>query len=109
MGSVSDWISREYGVRTTSTSRVVAAVAAAPVELMQSNPNRFAATFVNLGAAIAYIGFDANVAAANGIYLAANGGMLSFTALEDMEIQTRQMYVLGAGATNVQVIETTGL
>lgn len=109
MGKVSEYMENMYGARLETINRVVVLNAAFPVVVFPNDPNRFAWTLTNVGAAIAYVAFDAAVGAAYGIQLAAVGGWRTSTARDDGELVTRSMYGLGAGATTLYITETRAI
>jgi hypothetical protein len=109
MGKVSEWIQRYYNAITSSVANAVIINAVTATRITTNDPNRFAVTIANLGAAVVYIGFDANVGVLNGFYLAANGGTIGFNARDDQELPTREMWCIGAGASTVYVFETVAV
>jgi hypothetical protein len=109
MGSVREYIKRKYGVNVSFPNPAAVVLgAAAPVQVLPGNPNRFSWTIQNMGAAIAYISPMADVGALNGIALAALGGLISFDADVDGVIPTRDVWAIGAGATTIIVYEVIG-
>ena len=106
MGAVSNWIAREYGMRTRTTERVVALTAAGPVVVLQNDPNRIAWRAFNLSAGTAYLGFTGAVAAANGIQINPTGGSVGLVVRDDLELPTHIMYGISTANVNLYVIET---
>jgi hypothetical protein len=107
MGAVTDFIARKYGVSATETrAKVVVLGAAAPVQILEPNPNRFAWVAFNLSAGTAYLGFDALVTATNGLQMNPAGGNFSVDAEYDLDLPTRQMYGIATAAVNLYVLET---
>lgn len=110
MGKCSDFVDRMWGCQTETVWVPVVLNAAAPVEVLPPNPNRFSWTIINVGAAIGYIGWDEAVAAARSVNLLAAGmGQTGVNARDDGNLPTYRVYGLGAGATTLFVVETRGL
>lgn len=109
MGNVSQFIRKKYGVNCSFPDPVIVVLgAAAPVRILQNNPNRFAWTIQNMGAAIAYISPLANVGPLLGIGLAATGGLIGFDADVDGPIPTHEQWGIGAAATTLVIWEVIG-
>jgi hypothetical protein len=67
-------------------------------ELLGGDPERVLVFILNLSANSVYVGLRNTVSATNGILLAASGGHVSFNAVEDGTLPTRQIFVVAAGA-----------
>ena len=109
MGSVSEFIRKKYGARCSFPDPVIVVLnAGAAVQILPNNPNRFAWTIQNMGAAIAYISPRPDVGPLLGIQLAAVGGLIGFDADVDGPIPTHDQWGIGAGATTLVVWEVIG-
>ena len=110
MGRVSDYIDKKWGCMCSSTNRVQALILATPNRLTPPNPNRFQIVMVNMGANIAYANLESGVGPANGVLMAANGlGRIVLNADDDADLPTREWWGIGAGATNILIIETVAI
>ena len=69
-------------------------------ELLGGDPERVLVFVLNLSANSVYVGLRETVSATNGILLAASGGNVSFNAVEDGTLPTRQFFVVAAGANS---------
>jgi hypothetical protein len=98
-----DLIENEYGVRTTEVENpLITASGAAATRVFSNNPRRLGIVLINLSANVVYLGLGADVAAAKGIYLAANGGNVSMNIQDDFTLPTREWWVISpAGASNI--------
>lgn len=67
-------------------------------ELLGGDPERVLLFVLNLSANSVYVGLRETVSATNGILLAASGGNVSFNAIEDGTLPTRQFFAVAAGA-----------
>ncbi len=67
-------------------------------ELLGGDPERVLIFILNLSANSVYVGLRQTVSSTNGIILAASGGNVSFNAVEDGTLPTRQFFVVAAGA-----------
>jgi hypothetical protein len=110
MGAVTEYVSMKYGRRTATLEKTVT-LGAAVVRVLENNPNRFAWAIFNLsGANIAYLGFTAAVSAANGLQINPNGGSITMSADQDLELPTHEMHGLAsAAATTIFVFETVAV
>ncbi len=69
-------------------------------ELLGGDPERVLVFILNLSANSVHVGLRNTVSATNGILLAANGGNVSFNAVEDGTLPTRQFFVVAAAAAS---------
>lgn len=67
-------------------------------ELLGGDPERVLVFILNLSANSVYVGLRETVSSTNGILLAASGGNVSFNAVDDGTLPTRQFFVVSAGA-----------
>ena len=67
---------------------------------IDGNGDRVGLLIINIGAQIVYIALGPNVSAANGIQLAAGGGVASFNVRDDFTLPTRRWYMLSGAATS---------
>ena len=65
-------------------------------ELLGGDPERVLIFILNLSANSVYVGLRETVSPTNGILLAASGGNVSFNAVEDGTLPTRQFFVVAA-------------
>ncbi len=72
------------------------AVGAVVEELLGGDPERVLVFVLNLSANSVYVGLRNTVSPINGILLAASGGNVSFNAVEDGTLPTRQIFVVAA-------------
>lgn len=105
MGRCRDFVKRQYGFDCDTTERAVVLNAAAPVLVLNNDPNRVAWTIFNLGANIGYLAFTSAVGALYGFQINAAGDYTSSSARDDGEMPTHEVYGLGVGATTLYVIE----
>jgi len=110
MGVLAEYVARKFGVKTRVTvNPVTASCAVTATVLLQNNPDRLAATVVNLGANVMYLAWDREVGTAHGIYVAPNGGAQMFIADEDGELVGYELFgIAPAGAVDVFVVEVEG-
>lgn len=64
-------------------------------ELLGGDPERVLVFILNLGADTVHVGLSVAVSPTNGILLAASGGSVSFNAIEDGTLPTRQFFAIG--------------
>lgn len=69
-------------------------------ELLGGDPERVLVFILNLSANSVHVGLRNTVSATNGILLAASGGNVSFNAVEDGTLPTRQFFVVAAAAAS---------
>ena len=69
-------------------------------ELLGGDPERVLVFILNLSANSVHVGLRNTVSPTNGILLAANGGNVSFNAVEDGTLPTRQFFVVAAAAAS---------
>lgn len=69
-------------------------------ELLGGDPERVLVFVLNLSANSVHVGLRETVSATNGILLAASGGNVSFNAVEDGTLPTRQFFVVAAAAAS---------
>ena len=69
-------------------------------ELLGGDPERVLVFVLNLSANSVFVGLRNTVSATNGILLAASGGNVSFNAVEDGTLPTRQFFVVAAAAAS---------
>lgn len=69
-------------------------------ELLGGDPERVLVFILNLSANSVHVGLRNTVSATNGILLAASGGNVSFNAVEDGTLPTRQFFVVAAAAVS---------
>lgn len=97
MGALSEFIDREFGVKTRQlTNPLVDEVDTGITQVLGNNPDRLAWVIVNLSANLIFLAFDTEVATTHGIRLAANGGTISTTAKEDMELVSMPVWAIAA-------------
>jgi hypothetical protein len=108
MGRCSQFIAAQFGFSCETRESDVPLVIAAPVQVLQNNPNRVAWTIFNLGANPAYLSFGGTIpSATHGIEVAAGGGFISVNAREEGELPARDLYGISTGgATALYVSET---
>lgn len=87
MCALSRYVEAKFGVKTMAVPNpVTASCGTTATVLLQNNPDRLAYTVVNLGATAMYVAWDRAVSATHGVYVAPNGGSVSFSAEEDGEL-----------------------
>lgn len=69
-------------------------------ELLGGDPERVLVFILNLSANSVHVGLRNSVSSTNGILLAASGGNVSFNAVEDGTLPTRQFFVVAAAAAS---------
>ncbi len=67
-------------------------------ELLGGDPERVLIFILNLSASSVHVGLRETVSSSNGILLAASGGNVSFNAVEDGTLPTRQFFVVAGAA-----------
>lgn len=110
MGRLSEAIEKLLGFKTkTFPNPLVGALQVGVTRFLNPNADRLAFLIVNTGVNAAYILNAPDVAAANGILLAANGGNVFIWYKEDMDIVGDYWYGMApAGAVNIVVREIVG-
>ena len=110
MGRLSEAILKELGFGTEEfENRLVNQIPAASAKVVTTNADRVALIFINLGANNAYIHFNPDVSATNGIEISANGGTVGMYFKEDFSLVGREWYgVAPAGAVNCVIYEVIG-
>ena len=81
-------IEAEHTVTTTETT------------LLNPDPERVALLVVNLGSNDVYLGYRPGTSAGKGIWLAPNGGSVTFDAETDGVLTARQVYAIAIGASS---------
>ena len=99
MGAAANFIARKYGGRIEE-SVSVESIGTTAEAVVSNDPERLFLLLVNLSSNLMYIGFDAQVGADRGIFLAANGGSYEVDLEADMVIPTFAHYVVSAGAAS---------
>lgn len=103
--TTSDLVQERLGVRSYEVlNPVVEEIGVAAIQILRTNPNRLWISIVNLSANIVYVSPFANVAAAAGYRLNANGGTISFNYMEDLELVSREWWGIAAGANSAVMI-----
>ena len=69
-------------------------------ELLGGDPERVLIFILNLSANTVHVGLRETVSSTNGILLAASGGNVSFNAVEDGTLPTRQFFVVSTAAAS---------
>jgi hypothetical protein len=70
-----------------------------------NDPNAGALTFINTGANDIFLKLRQDLAATNGIRLAANGGSVSLTMRDDFTLPTREWFAASpAGASSLYIL-----
>jgi hypothetical protein len=70
--------------------------------VLKADGERVFTYLVNLGNDTIFVGFDNVVSSSRGMYLAANGGYISFNAFEDMMLPTEELWAVSVGtSTNI--------
>jgi len=107
MGKLSEWIEKQYGVKTRSIENPVTdLIGTTAAIVIRQNPDRFAWLLVNLSANTVYVAFTPDVSSSKGIRLAANGGSVTFLAEEDLELVTREAWAVATAANSaIYVLE----
>jgi len=103
------YVEKKFGVKTRGVPNPNGAidVTTSVTEIVKGNPDRLMIIVINLGANDIWVGFDREIATNRGILLTANGGFLTLTADEDMELVGYPIYGVAATGTNrVYVHET---
>jgi len=109
MGALSNFVNEHFGVDTVFKPNPLATTIGIGVtELWRNNPDRLMLSFINLGATNAYINVGPDVAADNGILLAAGGGSVVFTAEDDGELVGYPFWGYAAVATDIFSGEVEG-
>lgn len=75
-------------------------------ELLGGDPERVLVFILNLSAGTVHVGFRNTVSPLNGIILAASGGSISFNAIEDGTLPTRQVFVTAQFAVSQMYVLT---
>lgn len=95
---------RQYGGALNEDERNPV-VGTAVEELLGGDPERVLVFFLNLSANTIHVGLRNIVSSTNGIILAASGGSVSFNAIEDGTLPTRQFFVIaGAAASQMYIL-----
>ena len=103
--ALSDLVAERLGVNTFSVvNPVVAAVGVASIPIARANPNRIWLMIINLSANVLYVGPFSPVAAAQGIYLGANGGALTIDYINDMELCGMEWNAIATGANSAILV-----
>ena len=106
MGRLQEYLTRRFGFPWTSYEHQNVLGAAVALQICTNHPDRLQVIIMNMGVNNVYIGFTSAVAITNGLLLAANGGMLQFTAPDDGDLPSRQLWAIAAaGAPTIYVIE----
>lgn len=104
-------LTKLFGMHTRSVENPVIANTggAVAVLFMRNNPDRLAWTLINLGVNPLYVGLTDQVAAANGIYIAANGGRVTAKYDEDFQMTGWAWWAISpAGADAIYSLEVLG-
>jgi hypothetical protein len=107
MGLLENLCLREFGLRTGyRESAPGLTVGTTVVELLPNNPDRVAFTVVNYGAGWVVIGFDNEISANRGIYLASGGGGVNIRWREEFELVGARVWALAQNlATPIYFLE----
>jgi len=109
MGRCREYVQNLYGFPCDTVERVVV-TGALPVVALPNNPDRVGWVVFNLGANIAYLAFDSQVAALRGMQVAATGGIAGSSARDDGEMSSRELWCISpAGASTLYIAEIIGL
>lgn len=103
------YVKQKFGVATRGVPNPLGAVdvGTSVTQIAPNNPDRLSITVINLGANDVYIAFDQEVATDRGIFLQANGGAISLTVDEDMELVGYPIFgVTASGTSRIFVHET---
>lgn len=95
-GAAAHWIAREYGGRMEENT-VVESIGVTASSVIPNDPERLFLLLVNLSTNLMYIGFDEQVGAGRGIFLAANGGSYVVDVREDLVLPTYQHFAVSTG------------
>jgi len=113
MGKLQDVLDKYFACRTRAVENPVflaaGAAGAAALVVFQNNPDRVALVFVNLSANPIYLGLTNLVTAANGIYVAPNGGAVTLYWQEDFQMVGWAWWCIApAGASACYSLEVVG-
>jgi len=111
MGRLSEAIIKELGFETQEfENRLVNQIPVAAAKIVTTNADRLVLIFVNLGVNNAYIHFNNDVSATNGIEVSANGGSVAMNYKEDFSLVGREWYGSApAGLVNCLILEVIGV
>lgn len=97
---VAELLQERFGTKAVSKTNPMnaASIGTAATQILQNNPNRFQATFVNLSAVSIVVWVDPQVTTARGILCGPGGGGFSFSWEEDFELCSSQLWAIAASA-----------
>lgn len=105
-------ISAYFNVERTYAFDVPGATVTTMVgEVLARNPNRLAVVFVNLGSNPVFIRPEGEAATTSGIRLAANGGGVAFSVVEDFLMPAARWTAIASGGNStvyIAAVETFG-
>lgn len=106
--STNDILTALYGVQTTvSENPETGVVGITPVKILPNNPKRLGLYICNMSANVVYISPNNDVSNTKGVYLAPNGGSVTFKYIDDLSLVTRDFYAVASGAaSSIYVLET---
>lgn len=103
-GAAREFIAQDLGGPTSEAESTVATGANA-VSICGNDPDAVGLTIVNVGAQNVFIGLTQGVSATNGIFLGANGGLVTMSVKDDYTLPTREWFAVSpAGASTVYVL-----
>ena len=105
--SLSGLIQANFGFHTrVQESNPVIAVAITTTQIANNNNNRLGLTIINSGTANIWISTLKELIVGQGIFLAANGGSISFRWDQDFSLISHDWFAIGdGGVSNVHVVE----
>jgi hypothetical protein len=83
---------------------IVSVVQVASTAILDYQPKRLSWLLVNLSVNNGFVGWDDQVSAAKGVFVAGNGGSLSASRFEDGLLVTRPVFALNAVALGIWFI-----
>lgn len=105
MGALASYVEKVFGVKTRVEPCLITQATAAALLAFRNNPDRLMVVISNLGANAIYVGFDnSGLTTATGVHVDPNGGYISLIASEDGEILGSEIWIIGAGVSNLYAL-----
>ncbi len=91
--TINDIISKNYGVNvTTNVNPITDLVQTTSTKLLLNNPNRLTWYLINLSTSQIYLNFGTDVSMSKGFMVDSSGGIISFTALNDLVLPSYELF-----------------
>ena len=105
VGAAALFAEKEFG-GVLAHSFIIQSIGLTHSQIFGNDPDRVWTLLQNLSANIIYAGYDEGVSSTRGIILAANGGLVSFSARTDYILPTLQMNALATVANSEMLVLT---